>query len=440
MENAINKVTVITVVRNAADKIEETMDSVFAQTYPYVEYIVLDGLSNDSTAELIETYSKKFAENKDKFPHFELKWKSEADKGIYNAMNKAVGMSSGDWIMFLNAGDYFADKDVLLDVFQEKDVLDYDILYGDSWVYPKYGDPRKELADKPLSTLSKYPVFRHGAMFTKVELHKEFPFKEEKKYRICADYDFIYHLYHLKKNFKYVKRDILYYEEEGVSARPFMARIDNYMIISSYEKSFKVKLWHVYNFLKLLIIVPLYRFKKNFVFITSQFFRQYLLNEFVTHIPFHAVRQAYMKYVCRIKIGKDSSLNLHTRIIARKLKIGEKTVINRNCLLDSRSGITIGNRVSISPDVHLITGSHDVNSPGFKYLGKPIVIEDYVWIGSRATIMQGVTIGKGAVVATGAVVTKDVQPFTIVGGIPAKEIGKRTENLKYDPTWKPWFE
>ncbi|WP_455429725.1 acyltransferase [Mucilaginibacter lappiensis] len=75
---------------------------------------------------------------------------------------------------------------------------------------------------------------------------------------------------------------------------------------------------------------------------------------------------------------------------------------------------------------------HDYNSTDFAQTGQPVIIEDYVWLCSRTVILPGVTIGKGAVVAAGAVVTRNVQPYTVVGGVPAKPIAKRNENLTYD--------
>ena len=88
--------------------------------------------------------------------------------------------------------------------------------------------------------------------------------------------------------------------------------------------------------------------------------------------------------------------------------------------------ITIGKNCCIGEHVRLLTGSHDVNSPTFDLVLKPITIMDDVWIATGATVLPGVTVGEGAVVAAGAVVTKDVAPWTVVGGNPAKVIKKRT--------------
>ena len=111
--------------------------------------------------------------------------------------------------------------------------------------------------------------------------------------------------------------------------------------------------------------------------------------------------------------------------------IGENSVINGKCRMDNKSRITIGSNVSISQEVMVLSADHDPDSPVFASRDLPVVINDYVFIGSRAIILPGVTIGEGAVVAAGAVVHKDVEPYTIVGGVPAKFIKMREKGLSY---------
>lgn len=118
----------------------------------------------------------------------------------------------------------------------------------------------------------------------------------------------------------------------------------------------------------------------------------------------------------------------------RNITIGDGSIIGMWATLDGRNGITIGKNVNFSSEVALWTLQHDYNSPTFATSGGPIVIGDRAWISFRATILPGVTIGEGAVVAANSVVTKDVPPFTVVGGIPAKKIGERTTDLSYDWT------
>lgn len=117
------------------------------------------------------------------------------------------------------------------------------------------------------------------------------------------------------------------------------------------------------------------------------------------------------------------------------LKIGEGTIVGDKCTIDARvGGVFIGDNVNISSNVCMWTDQHDYNDPWFRSLpGKrgPIKIGDRAWIGPNVTILHSVTIGEGAVVGAGAVVTKDVPPFALVGGVPAKVLGERNRDLKY---------
>ena len=116
------------------------------------------------------------------------------------------------------------------------------------------------------------------------------------------------------------------------------------------------------------------------------------------------------------------------------LVIGEGCAIGPKVLLDARKGLVIHKNVTIAYDAIIWTVHHDMNSIDFHTIGGGVEIEDYAWICSRSIILPNVHIGKGAVVASGAIVTKDVEPFSIVAGIPAKVIGKRDEKeFNYTP-------
>jgi acetyltransferase-like isoleucine patch superfamily enzyme len=114
-----------------------------------------------------------------------------------------------------------------------------------------------------------------------------------------------------------------------------------------------------------------------------------------------------------------------------QIAIGDFTSIGDRCILDGRGGLRIGNSVNFSTGVWVWTMQHKVNDPVFGCESSPVVIEDYAWISCRTVVLPGVHVGKGAVVAAGAVVTKDVEPYTIVGGVPAKKIGERSRDLDY---------
>jgi acetyltransferase-like isoleucine patch superfamily enzyme len=145
------------------------------------------------------------------------------------------------------------------------------------------------------------------------------------------------------------------------------------------------------------------------------------------------LRKCYL-LLCGAKIGEKTRIDMNVIIQdPYKLKIGNHTHINRQCTMDSRGHITIGNNVSISQRVGIITGSHNLDSSDFDYLKRPVVVEDYAWIGFGAIILGGATIHEGAVVCAGAVVTKDVDPYTVVAGVPAKKIRERARGLRYIP-------
>jgi putative colanic acid biosynthesis acetyltransferase WcaF len=167
--------------------------------------------------------------------------------------------------------------------------------------------------------------------------------------------------------------------------------------------------------------------------------RVWVLNHIVNRVPFVAVRiWCYGALGVRLEDPSTTGVMLRTEVWAPdELEIGANTVIGRYCLLDGRGGLRIGRNVNVSSYVLFIPGKHEVDSPTFAGASAPIVIEDHAWIATRATILDGVTVGEGAVVAAGAVVTKDVAPYTIVGGVPAVKIGDRARDIQYAIKYRP---
>ena len=160
-------------------------------------------------------------------------------------------------------------------------------------------------------------------------------------------------------------------------------------------------------------------------------------NSVVTHIPFHAIRQGYLR-LFGATIGKDTAIMRGTNVLdIEYFTIGDRSVVGFRCLLDCRGGVAIGDDVVIASDTHIIGVAHDVNHPDFLPVPIPIVIEDYVWIASRAMILAS-HIRRGAVVAAHAVVNRDVGELEIVGGVPARVIDKRNPDaLQYSGKFKP---
>lgn len=154
--------------------------------------------------------------------------------------------------------------------------------------------------------------------------------------------------------------------------------------------------------------------------------------EIIGKCPFHGIRLFLYRRLLKIHIGRKSSIHRCCRFYCpSNVTIGAHTVINREVLLDGRSGLTIGDNVSISEGVVILTLEHDPNSPTFENRGAPVVIHNRAFIGTQAMILPGVTIGEGAIVAARAVVTRDVLPYTIVAGVPARPIGERSHELTY---------
>lgn len=162
-----------------------------------------------------------------------------------------------------------------------------------------------------------------------------------------------------------------------------------------------------------------------------------IYNTIVTHIPSHTVRLWVLR-LWGAEIGRDTSILMGTTVLGiENLRIGDRTTIGSRCLLDARGSLTIGNNVVVASDVHFVGGGHDINSPEFTAWRVPIVIEDYAWIASRATVVA-VTVGRGAVVGACALVRENVPPLTVVGGVPSKPIGTRNPDaLRYSGRFRP---
>lgn len=162
--------------------------------------------------------------------------------------------------------------------------------------------------------------------------------------------------------------------------------------------------------------------------------QRYMLFQ-ISMIPSHHLRRFVYKCL-GAEIGKNVVFHFRTEIRGiHKLKIGKGTIIGDNALLAAQRGLTIGENVNISSNVSIYSGAHDHRDPYFRSTPqrtRPITIGNRVWIGSNAIILTGVNIGEGAVCCAGCVVTKDVEPYAVVAGIPAKKVNERPQDLRYE--------
>lgn len=212
-------ITVITVVFNGVDSLVRTIESVIEQTYENIEYIIIDGASTDGTINILKQYE-------DKIDY----WQSEPDKGIYDAMNKAITLASGDWINFMNAGDVFVDKNVISCIFNNNSYTGIDVLFGDS-IEINNNTERKIVCSSNSNDILKHPTYRHGASFIRASIHKKNMFDLSRNdLGFALDYYLIYSLKRKKYLFKKVDVCIMKYEKEGISSNVKKSALYNFRI------------------------------------------------------------------------------------------------------------------------------------------------------------------------------------------------------------------
>ena len=230
MNTQPHKITVVTVCYNAAQFIEKTLQSVVNQTYPDMEYIVIDGGSTDGTVDIIRKYS-------DRITYLV----SEPDGGIYQAMNKAVKHATGDYVNFMNAGDVFFDNRVLEEVFAGKR-YDEDVIYGSNLIH--FSGGYKRFHPFKVDVIDHAMPFCHQSSFTRTSLLKERPFNTE--FRRLADYVFFRKLYEDGGSFRRVSKYISIYDAYGVSTE---------MTLDAYAENCRARHWKptVKDFLRLWV-------------------------------------------------------------------------------------------------------------------------------------------------------------------------------------------
>lgn len=204
---ATGKIGCITVCRNDKKGLLETVDSALSQTKPLYQMVIVDGDSTDGTKELLPDIRNRLQEK-----GIDAVIVSEPDTGIYNAMNKGIKLANGKWLVFMNAGDYFASADVIQKVCEQGDD-NADILYGD-WMC-KHGDSQTRKKALPFSTTRKKMVTSHQAFYIKRELMEKRPYDET--FRIIADYEWM--LYACMSGFRaqYLPFPVCVFDMSGVS-------------------------------------------------------------------------------------------------------------------------------------------------------------------------------------------------------------------------------
>ena len=239
------KLSVITVTYNAEHTLERTLKSVREQTYPAIEHIIVDGNSNDGTVALIHRYENE-----------RLKWISEPDKGLYDAMNKGIKMATGDYLCFLNAGDTFYDTDTVQKIFASSDEgHSPDILYGETAIVDDNGrflHMRRLQAPKNLTWKS----FKHGM----VVCHQAFIVKRELvepydlSYRFSADFDWCIRMMKKAKNIYNTDLILVDYLNAGMTTANRKASLrERYRIMEKHYGKVSTFLYHIWFVIRAII-------------------------------------------------------------------------------------------------------------------------------------------------------------------------------------------
>lgn len=232
-------VTIVTVSYNAVDEIESTIQSVVNQLYDNIEYIIIDGGSNDGTVDIIKKYEDHIAY-----------WISESDGGIYYGMNKGIKKSNGDWLCFMNAGDRFANNNVLKSIFENKLDLDkIDVIFGDVILeYRPYGTVLK--THKKLDGEDQSLSLCHQASLTKGSILRKLLY--DTSFKIFADIN-AFHIIWLQGGvFKYLPITMAVFEAlDGISSTKYWLSFKESNRVCNYKWYKNIQWWK--KLLKILI-------------------------------------------------------------------------------------------------------------------------------------------------------------------------------------------
>lgn len=211
IQNDFPKVSIITVSYNAANQLTNAIESVLNQTYPAIEYIIVDGASTDNTRELLQTYQRAG----------KLKYISEPDNGIFDAMNKGVNLSTGEWIFFLGSDDVFFDNEVVEKIFSNGPHKE-EIIYGNvkflhsGIIYDGSFDHEKI----SIKNICHQALFVKKSVFDRIGLFNT-------KYKMSADYEFNIRWMGLNMSSLYVDKIVVIYNEKGMSGLIWDQAFDN---------------------------------------------------------------------------------------------------------------------------------------------------------------------------------------------------------------------
>lgn len=425
-------VSIITVVKNNVDTIEEAILSIINQTYSNVQYIVIDGGSTDGTLDILNKYYKLNNINI---------LVSEQDYGIADAWNKGIKLSSGSIIGLLNSDDVYHHDNILNAVNKFKEINFSDVvLYGTAIFVDKFNKPvstNNRLYNK--SRLDYGFGFMHTSCFCTKNLYNKIGLFNESA-RIAVDTEFL--LRCVKANIQFLHCNITTRMRKGgisdkhpIKAHFEYLKFTRIIGFGSARIYFNILIFIIYILLKKTLGLS------NLKFIRLQYiyFHIHMINLISNYIPFHFFKKKFLS-INKIYLGDKSYIHSGVKFFGTEnVYIGNNSTVNFDCFLDNRFPIYIGDNVSIAHNSKIYTMGHDIDDPLFSHKGASVHIDDYVCIFSNSIVMPGIKIGKGAVILPGSIVVKDVDEYTVVGGNPASFIKNRNPNLSYKLNYGYWF-
>jgi glycosyltransferase involved in cell wall biosynthesis len=215
------KISIITVVFNAVETLEETIKSVLAQTYQMVEFLIIDGGSTDGTLDILKRYQNP-----------KINWISGPDKGIYDAMNKGIRMAKGEWIYFLGADDTFYRNNVLENIFSDEKNEGFDFLYGNVYAFALKRKYDGEFSRERIL----FQNISHQAIFYKKKIHDIVGYYND-QYKTFADWNLnIECFFHPEIKIKYIDIIIANFAEGGLgTSHPDLPFLRNYLFPKNLE-------------------------------------------------------------------------------------------------------------------------------------------------------------------------------------------------------------
>lgn len=334
----------------------------------------------------------------------DIEIESKKDNGISDGWNQAISLVENGYILLLNSGDLLHENyfQSWLEIKSNNEYMEDDLIYCcdvniikngllHSRVIPKVGK------DKFYFGLG----YGHPGVIMSQTIYKNVgKFKTELK--IAMDLDFLIRCTNL--GYKAIKFDgKIYMEADGVSTKNFITthKEVHSVLSNNNHNSF-------FSFFSQIIIISL-RYFKCFLF----YFRNVLRAlKYISLLSYNILirilllfRQRRILKIIGLKIGKGSSIAFGVKFLGfNKVSIGKNTIINNGVTIDNRGDVIIGNNVSISRNVQILTGSHDIKSPFFDYVSGKVQIEDYTVIFTSAIILPNTVINEKTVISSGAIV------------------------------------